>query len=392
MIETLLPLNALSIEAALAEVNAGRRPLPAHLVATVNRPAVCPSDLLGYLAWARSVDVWDESWSDDKKRYVIAHAFRDHRLKGTRELIERYCGYVGAAVIDVIAPPQRFVLGRARTVEEIEAIHGRLPEVRIYSSIEPRAARGLFFGHFVRGAGQAYRASSAAGAHEVRAELRRGGTVSRLRLAEVTPSNLDDETALFERLFLPHANSASRVLGRLRRRAFWGDREPTQFVASFRRSVDGDADGGGSVGPGLYPAITRPDRVYPAAHAPRLKAFYGRRLGRFRTATQAAARSYDRLRLWDESAASRSPRRAAVWGRSRRGAAPLTAIVSIAMTTRSSARKRFIGGPLRGAMVAHDPVPFARVVDAIRAAKVPHERIFIDLADAFERRVYGARP
>lgn len=46
-------------------------------------PWKCPSKFLPYLAWAFSVDSWDENWSEAEKRSVIGEAFWLHQRKGT---------------------------------------------------------------------------------------------------------------------------------------------------------------------------------------------------------------------------------------------------------------------------------------------------------------------
>lgn len=52
-------------------------------------PLQCPAVYLPWLAWALSVDEWDDSWSDAVKREVINQAFLVHRYKGTPAAIEQ---------------------------------------------------------------------------------------------------------------------------------------------------------------------------------------------------------------------------------------------------------------------------------------------------------------
>lgn len=51
------------------------------------RPDSCPADLLPWLAWTLSVDVWDPSWTEATKRGVIAASIDVHRHKGTRSAV-----------------------------------------------------------------------------------------------------------------------------------------------------------------------------------------------------------------------------------------------------------------------------------------------------------------
>jgi len=53
-------------------------------VATLMNPDTCPAHLLGWLAWAFSVDVWEASWPEATKREVIRAALPVHQRKGTR--------------------------------------------------------------------------------------------------------------------------------------------------------------------------------------------------------------------------------------------------------------------------------------------------------------------
>lgn len=57
-------------------------PVP-HPIRQLWHPASCPAHLLPYLAWAFSVDYWDDGWSEEAKREVIAAAYRVHSKKGT---------------------------------------------------------------------------------------------------------------------------------------------------------------------------------------------------------------------------------------------------------------------------------------------------------------------
>ncbi|KAF0676735.1 phage tail protein I [Profundibacterium mesophilum] len=87
MSESILPPNAAPAELALeAGIRAGKPQLGA--VATLMDPARCPPELLSWLAWAMSVDVWDPGWDTQTKRAVIARSIFVHRRKGTRAAVE----------------------------------------------------------------------------------------------------------------------------------------------------------------------------------------------------------------------------------------------------------------------------------------------------------------
>lgn len=46
-------------------------------------PDTCPEEVLPWLAWALSVDLWDNNWPADTKRKVIRVSIEVHRRKGT---------------------------------------------------------------------------------------------------------------------------------------------------------------------------------------------------------------------------------------------------------------------------------------------------------------------
>ena len=84
--KTLLPPTATKLEKKLSQAMACEPPMPLR---SLWDPQTCPYELLPYLAWQYSVDRWDEKWSEQIKRKVIAEAFEIHKLKGTKEAIRR---------------------------------------------------------------------------------------------------------------------------------------------------------------------------------------------------------------------------------------------------------------------------------------------------------------
>ena len=58
-------------------------------------PWKCPATFLPYLAWAFSVDSWDENWSEQDKRAVISESFWLHQRKGTIGALRRVVEKMG---------------------------------------------------------------------------------------------------------------------------------------------------------------------------------------------------------------------------------------------------------------------------------------------------------
>ncbi|ELY5827298.1 phage tail protein I [Cronobacter turicensis] len=95
----LLPVGSSPLEVAAAKACAEITRVPVPL-RTLWNPATCPVNLLPYLAWALSVDRWDERWSETTKRSVIAASFYVHKHKGTISALRRVVEPLGY-LIDV---------------------------------------------------------------------------------------------------------------------------------------------------------------------------------------------------------------------------------------------------------------------------------------------------
>ncbi|MFM2477323.1 phage tail protein I [Celerinatantimonas sp. MCCC 1A17872] len=85
---SVLPPNASALERELSTISESVDGIEVPIRA-IHRPADCPSDLMPYLAWARSVDRWDASWSDAAKRQTIADSYFTHAHKGTIAALRR---------------------------------------------------------------------------------------------------------------------------------------------------------------------------------------------------------------------------------------------------------------------------------------------------------------
>lgn len=66
----LLPIGSTPLEKRAAEIlkSAVENPI---IIADLINPERCPAELLPYLAWAFSVDKWDENWTEEVKRIAI---------------------------------------------------------------------------------------------------------------------------------------------------------------------------------------------------------------------------------------------------------------------------------------------------------------------------------
>lgn len=88
MNNSLLPPGSSALERRLAQACSGISGLNVPLRDLWN-PDTCPVNFLPYLAWAFSVDRWDEGWAESVKRKVVKDAFYIHQHKGTVSAIRR---------------------------------------------------------------------------------------------------------------------------------------------------------------------------------------------------------------------------------------------------------------------------------------------------------------
>ncbi|WP_315807486.1 phage tail protein I [Pseudomonas sp. C9-3] len=94
---SLLPHNSSALERALGQVGAHATDLPVILRSLWN-PETCPLNLLPWLAWAWSVDDWDDAWTERQKRDTVAQALAVQRIKGTTGAVKRALGALGMPV------------------------------------------------------------------------------------------------------------------------------------------------------------------------------------------------------------------------------------------------------------------------------------------------------
>lgn len=95
---SLLPENATALERDLEQVTAGVARIDPEFEWLWD-PDRIPENLLAYLAWALSVDVWNSRWPAGAKRKAIANAVAIHRIKGTRAAVEQAVASVGAKAL-----------------------------------------------------------------------------------------------------------------------------------------------------------------------------------------------------------------------------------------------------------------------------------------------------
>lgn len=91
----LIPSNHTHRERALAAALEPLGAIDPSVIETLWNAWRCPSAFLPFLAYALSVDLWDDAWDENRKRQAIADSPEYHRLKGTRHAVEMAVATLG---------------------------------------------------------------------------------------------------------------------------------------------------------------------------------------------------------------------------------------------------------------------------------------------------------
>lgn len=141
----LLYQQASPLERATADVDFEHMVgIPAELVKAVWDPYGIPLPLLPYLAWAMGVNFWNDQWSEQTKRDWVARQWEFKSKRGTIDGVIMALDFAGRDVSPFgyklrgyITQPQTYFMGPSLTKEQREAWLAELPQVRVYTFIEP---------------------------------------------------------------------------------------------------------------------------------------------------------------------------------------------------------------------------------------------------------------
>ena len=400
---SLLPPVVTGLETALEQVGAARYPLPAALVSDVWDPAKCPAHLLGYLAWSLSLDLWDDSWPETKKRSVCRRAFDLHRLKCTPAGIREHVALTGASVLKITRPPANAHLQRAMTPEQREAWLADLPQVRIYPYFKRATRRALHGFLSAPGRRQFHGEMPPPAALEILDEpnLPIGGQSGAI-------VNLDGRTHLLRSrgfdLYTRRATYFDRgvetpaviardadgvttrvTIRRTRRdRGFHG----TGYLAGHLLQTDVEnallavrldqAAPQMAVVADAKPVDVRPRRIAQRRYAPAALSFFGRHGGHL-SRSHAPLLIYDAVALAIPGRMGERLRVSAFHGHGRFGLAPYSAELKIKVPMRRPvrARARFHGDGFR---LRADLTPLLRPLEAVRVSKALRDKVLVGTA------------
>lgn len=85
---TLLPPSATALSRSIETVMAERTMGIEAPISKLWNVDTCPEELLPWLAWAFSAEVWEYDWPEAVKRNVIRSSVEVHRMKGTRRAVQ----------------------------------------------------------------------------------------------------------------------------------------------------------------------------------------------------------------------------------------------------------------------------------------------------------------
>lgn len=362
MSEHLLPGNATPFERAGAGTVARLSDVPTP-IEQLWRPWDCREDLLPWLAWALSVDVWDDDWPEERKRSVVARAIALHRIKGTEAGLKAHVALADAAVRQLVVPPQGVFASRTLTKAEMDAWLRTMPQIRVYLAREVGSAAGLSFAGAATESdvafgfwGQAF-ASFDAG----RALLGRAARLwdreeeTRLLIWDLHSEREERRGLRIERVSLPGKAGFGLFVGGFFGRGFASAEAKPARLVTWRQDVAYEhrmsALSMRSAHPGLDPVDVRSERVSETGDAGPW-AFVRRFAGTvFATRDDAAWMLFDRIVLHDPERAAPLVSAQSFAGVSRLGIADYTALSVIDLKDRAASRT-FAAGVFAGAAFA----------------------------------------
>jgi hypothetical protein len=378
---SLLPPNRTDWEAAIATVEA-ERPLPTHLVSTILNPATCPPHLLPYLAASLSVDVWDDGWTETKKREACRKAFELHRLKTTLAGIKAHVSMAGSEVKRAIRPPASGFLYAAMTEEQKKAWLDSLPQVRVYPFYRRviRRRQGFHAGPGARGQFHSFLPEDADDRVNLAFVRKSRGFNLYGRRATLFDRGVEVEVG-YETVDL----TAERIfIGRVRRRSWHDGAFSSKFLSKSNGgervvTVRGDDTLGlFAIGASVRPVDVRPQRIAQPRTAPVSRAFFGR-FGGFKLPSFAPLLIYDRISIYDPSRTGARRQTRSFHGYGRFGVEDFSAELRIRVPMNRSRRRsgRWHGVGYRK---APDMKPLRQAIEAVRVSKAFRDTVMIDTA------------
>jgi phage tail P2-like protein len=134
----LLYRSASGLEKAWADVGAFRLTATyAELVSDQWNPYRVSERNLPYLAWAMGINLWEDDWGIDFKRWWVANQWTLKYQRGSLLGTSNFVDAVGGKVLKAHRPPSKFYPGKSLTLAERAAFLARFQQLRIYPYTTP---------------------------------------------------------------------------------------------------------------------------------------------------------------------------------------------------------------------------------------------------------------
>lgn len=369
----LLPPPAGKLEKGLATVTKRIEAIPVP-VREVEDPWRCPAQLLDFLAFAYSVDLWLEDWPDLKKRKIIAEAIETHRLKGTLAGIRRMLSYVDVEILKVYRPPAKVYSGPSLTRKQREAWLSKLPQVRFFFVRERSKAKGRIFSggpryrSFIEGSFTGpnnaaehakRRARWVVNGKETAAKVEQFGSAVRVQVPARRPLTVFSGIAITGKRFFVPSTAPQRIV----------TIQPVSTMP-WRRDV----------GPRLTPVTSEPELVAQRGILPKAAVISKRCFGRrFFLPSTAGLRLFERYAVNDGSALVKRPA-IQFMGVGRYGQPAHTAELKVRIRSKKSRIQAGEGVcvPRKKFWIPHDPKPLDLACRAAVSAKRKSDVILFD--------------
>ena len=406
---TILPvLSTTALEETHDRTVAHRIDLPVPL-RELFRPDEIPAELLPWLAWALSTDLWDDTWPIEKKRYVVRQWFNLHRFKGTLHGIDEHIHLAGGELKRAIVPPAKTFLMPSLTRDEREAFLARFPQLRIYPYVTRDQAKfGAVSGGGTRGFGLAKTfLGSGPDSENVRSALwptdwktfgryrrtaklyePRDGSLTDLTYRTIKRTTVTGVATECEEIVLPARESTQIFPGSgPKARLFFGsgsvaERTVCMEVQRYYEHAIGQPQYH-AVLPSLDPISIRPKHVAEQGAAAKGSIFPGEgHSGQFLNAVHlpkstAWQRLYDTIWLHDKSRLPDERPRTMHLGNIRLGMPAYHAEMTVAIRKTSTKRAVTVGRHATGFLVPYDPAPLEKSRLAIRGSKAKRDKILM---------------
>lgn len=401
---SLLPSNRTPFELAASTVSAERRALPTDLVKSVWNPDTCPADLLGWLAWQLSVDVWDDDWPETTKREACRNSFLNHRLKTTPAGIRKHVALAGSQVRRIVRPPGKGFMYPAMTPEQRRAWLDSLAQIRIYPFVNAGIVKSRMFTsgpagkRFMSNRSDPTPLSGDDGSPisgEDGGALTPDGVKFTSGYTRQSRGNLlygkratlyDNGVEVDVRYELIGGGPIERVsFGGVRHRQWYGRGSYGHAFAAASQAAAGivtiastDDSPLFAIAPSVAPVNVQPQRVAQNRLIPLPRGVFGRKtFGRFMRVSFAPNLIYDRISLNDPNRMGSRRQTRNYYGHGRYGIPPYTAQLTIRVPMKRTTRRaaRWMGV---GYLKAPDMTALAKAIEAVRVSKAFRDTVLLN--------------